>query len=138
MTILYIPEEVENKSTLCRNRTSTRKPIPSSPDAAKGECAAAIHQTLRHRQRQTRRHGERGVRALANLARDRYWAGKTGWQPMPGAGGDSAAMEVAAGMDRAAAARRQAVRVRGLEGGMTIAPSLVATDFPLPSISDAI
>ena len=32
----------------------------------------------------------------------------------------------------------QAVRVRGLEGGMTIAPSLVATDFPLPSISDAI
>ena len=32
----------------------------------------------------------------------------------------------------------QAVRVRGLEGGMMIAPSLVATDFPLPSISDAI
>ncbi len=31
-----------------------------------------------------------------------------------------------------------AVRVRGLEGGMMIAPSLVATDFPLPSISDAI
>src|SRR5450759_4106770 len=33
MTILYIPEEVEKKSTLCRNRTSTRKPIPSSPIA---------------------------------------------------------------------------------------------------------
>lgn len=32
----------------------------------------------------------------------------------------------------------QATRVRGLEGGMMIAPSLVATDFPLPSISDAI
>jgi predicted Zn-dependent protease len=32
----------------------------------------------------------------------------------------------------------QAVRVRGLEGGMMIAPSLVATDFPLPSISHAI
>jgi predicted Zn-dependent protease len=32
----------------------------------------------------------------------------------------------------------QAVRVRGLEGGMMIAPSLVANDFPLPSISDAI
>jgi len=32
----------------------------------------------------------------------------------------------------------QAVRVRGLEGGMMVAPSLVATDFPLPSISDAI
>ncbi|MEP6715451.1 MAG: TldD/PmbA family protein [Terriglobia bacterium] len=31
-----------------------------------------------------------------------------------------------------------AVRVRGLEGGMMIAPALVATDFPLPSISDAI
>ena len=32
----------------------------------------------------------------------------------------------------------QAVRVRGLEGGMMIAPALVAVDFPLPSISDAI
>jgi predicted Zn-dependent protease len=32
----------------------------------------------------------------------------------------------------------QAVRVRGLEGGMMIAPALVASDFPLPSISDAI
>jgi predicted Zn-dependent protease len=32
----------------------------------------------------------------------------------------------------------KAVRVRGLEGGMMIAPALVATDFPLPSISDAI
>jgi predicted Zn-dependent protease len=32
----------------------------------------------------------------------------------------------------------QAVRVRGLEGGMMISPALVATDFPLPSISDAI
>jgi predicted Zn-dependent protease len=32
----------------------------------------------------------------------------------------------------------QAVRVRGLEGGMMIAPALVAADFPLPSISDAI
>jgi len=31
-----------------------------------------------------------------------------------------------------------AVRVRGLEGGMMIAPALLATDFPLPSISDAI
>jgi len=31
-----------------------------------------------------------------------------------------------------------AVRVRGLEGGMMIAPALVATDFPLPSVSDAI
>jgi predicted Zn-dependent protease len=31
-----------------------------------------------------------------------------------------------------------AIRVRGLEGGMMIAPALVATDFPLPSISDAI
>jgi predicted Zn-dependent protease len=31
-----------------------------------------------------------------------------------------------------------ALRVRGLEGGTMIAPSLVATDFPLPSISDAI
>jgi len=31
-----------------------------------------------------------------------------------------------------------ALRVRGLEGGMMIAPSIVATDFPLPSISDAI
>jgi len=32
----------------------------------------------------------------------------------------------------------QAIRVRGLEGGMMIAPAIVATDFPLPSISDAI
>ena len=32
----------------------------------------------------------------------------------------------------------KAVRVRGLEGGMMIAPSLVATDFPLPSVSDAV
>jgi predicted Zn-dependent protease len=32
----------------------------------------------------------------------------------------------------------QAVRVRGLEGGMMIAPALVASDFPLPSVSDAI
>jgi len=31
-----------------------------------------------------------------------------------------------------------AIRVRGLEGGMMIAPALLATDFPLPSISDAI
>ena len=31
-----------------------------------------------------------------------------------------------------------ALRVRGLEGGMMVAPALVATDFPLPSISDAI
>lgn len=32
----------------------------------------------------------------------------------------------------------QATRVRGLEGGMMISPSIVATDFPLTSISDAI
>jgi predicted Zn-dependent protease len=32
----------------------------------------------------------------------------------------------------------QPVRVRGLEGGLMISPSLVATDFPLPSISDAV
>lgn len=32
----------------------------------------------------------------------------------------------------------QAVRVRGLEGGMMVAPSLVVADFPLPSVSDAI
>jgi predicted Zn-dependent protease len=32
----------------------------------------------------------------------------------------------------------QASRVRGLEGGMMIAPSIVATDFPLTSTSDAI
>jgi len=32
----------------------------------------------------------------------------------------------------------QAVRVRGLEGGMMISPAIVATDFPLTSISDAI
>ncbi len=31
-----------------------------------------------------------------------------------------------------------AIRVRGLEGGMMISPALVATDFPLPSISDAV
>ena len=31
-----------------------------------------------------------------------------------------------------------AVRVRGLEGGMMISPALVATNFPLPSISDAV
>ncbi len=31
-----------------------------------------------------------------------------------------------------------AMRVRGLEGGMMIAPAIVATDFPLTSISDAI
>ena len=31
-----------------------------------------------------------------------------------------------------------AMRVRGLEGGMMIAPALVASDFPLPSISDAV
>jgi predicted Zn-dependent protease len=31
-----------------------------------------------------------------------------------------------------------ALRVRGLEGGMMVAPALVATDFPLPSISDAV
>jgi hypothetical protein len=31
-----------------------------------------------------------------------------------------------------------ALPVRGLEGGMMIAPALVATDFPLPSISDAV
>ena len=31
-----------------------------------------------------------------------------------------------------------ATRVRGLEGGMMIAPALVAMDFPLPSISDAV
>jgi hypothetical protein len=32
----------------------------------------------------------------------------------------------------------QAARVRGLEGGMMISPAIVATDFPLTSISDAI
>jgi predicted Zn-dependent protease len=32
----------------------------------------------------------------------------------------------------------QSMRVRGLEGGMMVSPALVATDFPLPSISDAI
>ena len=32
----------------------------------------------------------------------------------------------------------QSIRVRGLEGGMMVSPALVATDFPLPSISDAI
>ena len=32
----------------------------------------------------------------------------------------------------------QAMRVRGLEGGMMVSPALVAADFPLPSISDAI
>lgn len=32
----------------------------------------------------------------------------------------------------------RAMRVRGLEGGMMVSPSLVANDFPLPSISDAI
>ncbi len=32
----------------------------------------------------------------------------------------------------------QPIRVRGLEGGLMIAPPLVATDFPLPSVSDAI
>jgi predicted Zn-dependent protease len=32
----------------------------------------------------------------------------------------------------------QAIRVRGLEGGMMVAPALVASDFPLPSVSDAI
>ena len=31
-----------------------------------------------------------------------------------------------------------AVRVRGLEGDMMVAPGLVVTDFPLPSISDAV
>ncbi len=31
-----------------------------------------------------------------------------------------------------------AIRVRGLEGGIMVAPALLATDFPLPSISDAI
>ena len=31
-----------------------------------------------------------------------------------------------------------ATRVRGLEGGMMIAPAIVATDFPLTSISDAV
>lgn len=31
-----------------------------------------------------------------------------------------------------------ATRVRGLEGGMMIAPAIVATDFPMTSISDAI
>ena len=31
-----------------------------------------------------------------------------------------------------------AVRVRGLEGGMMIAPAMVAADFPLTSISDAV
>jgi predicted Zn-dependent protease len=31
-----------------------------------------------------------------------------------------------------------AMRVRGLEGGMMISPGMVAADFPLPSISDAI
>ena len=32
----------------------------------------------------------------------------------------------------------QAIRVRGLEGGIMIAPALVANDVPLPSISDAV
>jgi predicted Zn-dependent protease len=32
----------------------------------------------------------------------------------------------------------KAMRVRGLEGGMMVSPALIATDFPLPSISDAI
>jgi predicted Zn-dependent protease len=32
----------------------------------------------------------------------------------------------------------QAARVRGLEGGMMISPAIIATDFPLTSISDAI
>jgi predicted Zn-dependent protease len=32
----------------------------------------------------------------------------------------------------------QTARVRGLEGGMMVAPAIVATDFPLTSISDAI
>jgi predicted Zn-dependent protease len=31
-----------------------------------------------------------------------------------------------------------ALRVRGLEGGMMVAPAMIAADFPLPSISDAI
>jgi len=31
-----------------------------------------------------------------------------------------------------------AMRVRGLEGGMMVSPGMVAADFPLPSISDAI
>jgi predicted Zn-dependent protease len=31
-----------------------------------------------------------------------------------------------------------AMRVRGLEGGMMVSPAMVAVDFPLPSISDAI
>ena len=32
----------------------------------------------------------------------------------------------------------QTARVRGLEGGMMVAPAIVASDFPLTSISDAI
>jgi predicted Zn-dependent protease len=32
----------------------------------------------------------------------------------------------------------QSIRVRGLEGGITIAPPIVATDFPFTSLSDAI
>jgi len=160
---------------------------------------------------------DKGV--IANLAYDRYWAGKTGKQPTPSAGGGfgggggggggfgggggaqaSLIMEgsgdsleqLIAGVERGLLVTHfwyirfvnqqtlqhtgltrdglfliengkittpvmnfrflespvrllkntkrlgQAVRVRGLEGGMMIAPSLVASDFPLPSISDAI
>jgi hypothetical protein len=32
----------------------------------------------------------------------------------------------------------QAVRVRGLEGGIMIAPAIMATDFPFTSTSEAI
>lgn len=158
---------------------------------------------------------DKGV--IANLAYDRYWAGKTGKEPTPSAGGgfggggggggfgggaaqaslimegsDQTLEQLIAGVERGLLVTHfwyirfvnqqtlqhtgltrdglfliengkittpvmnfrflespvrllkntqrlgQAVRVRGLEGGMMIAPALVATDFPLPSISDAI
>ncbi len=158
---------------------------------------------------------DKGV--IANLAYDRYWAGKTGKTPTPGGGGggrggggggggfgggaqtslileggDATLEQLIAGVERGLLVTHfwyirfvnqqtlqhtgltrdglfliengkittpvmnfrflespvrllknttrlgQAVRVRGLEGGMMIAPALVATDFPLPSISDAI
>jgi predicted Zn-dependent protease len=140
---------------------------------------------------------DKGV--IANLAYDRYWAGKTGKQPTPnpgggfgGGGGGETLDQLIASVERGLLVTHfwyirfvnqqtlqhtgltrdglfliengkittpvmnfrflespvrllkntkrlgQAVRVRGLEGGMMIAPALVATDFPLPSISDAI
>lgn len=70
MTILYIPEEVENKSTLCQNRTCTRKLIPSSPMAHGLHFGRDLVQSahVSSRFRIVHCHGRGGVQTAAQTA----------------------------------------------------------------------